>query len=148
RIELVAEELLMNALFDAPVDGAGRRRYAALERTARVQLAESERVRLRYGCDGRSFAIAVTDPFGALRQETVTEHLYRSLQPGGPRPSHGLGGASVGLLLAFAAANQLVFSVQPGVATEVTAVIDVAGSNRASLQRGTSVHFYEVRGTA
>ncbi len=143
RIELTAEELVMNALFDAPVDEAGRRRFATLERTERVVLGAAERVRLRYGCDGRAFAIAVADPFGALRRETVTEHLHRALQPGGARPSHQGGGASVGLLLAFAAANQLVFSVQPGAATEVTAVIDVAGSNRASLARGTSVHFYE-----
>jgi hypothetical protein len=78
----------------------------------------------------------------------VTGHLFRSLQPGGARPAAGRGGASVGLLLAFAAANPLVFSVQPGVATEVTAVIDVAGSNRASLSRGTSVHFYESRSAA
>ena len=143
RIELVAEELVMNALFDAPVDESGRRRYASLERSTRVVLADHERVRLRYGCDGRAFAVSVADPFGALRRETVTEHLHRALAPGGARPSHRGGGASVGLLLAFAAANQLVFSVEPGVCTEVTAVIDVAGGNRASLQRGTSVHFYE-----
>jgi hypothetical protein len=45
--------------------------------------------------------------------------------------------------MAFASANQLVFSVVPGVATEVTAVIDVSGSNRTSLRRGTAVHFYQ-----
>jgi hypothetical protein len=142
RIELVAEELVMNALYDAPVDESGRRRYADLNRTEPVHLTAKEEVRVRFGCDGRNFAVAVADRFGALDQATVSEHLCRTFAPGGARPASGRGGASLGLLMAFTAANQLVFSVIPSVATEVTAVFDVAGSNRASQRRGTAVHFY------
>lgn len=141
RIELTAEELLLNALYDAPHDGA-QPRYG--DRAAVVALAPAEQVTVRWGCDGRAFAVAVADRFGRLRRDTVAAHLQRGLAPGA-RPAAGPGGASLGLLLAFAASNQLVFSVVPGAATEVTAVIEVAGGNRRSLARGAALHFYEER---
>ena len=48
----------------------------------------------------------------------------------------------MGLLMAFTAANQLVFTLEPQRFTEVVAVVDVASTNRASQERGTALHFF------
>jgi hypothetical protein len=141
RIELATEELLMNALYDAPRDAAGGARNAGLDRRIGVALEPGEAVKVRYGCDGQTLAVAVADPFGSLDKSAVTERL-RGVAVGVPRPARGVAGAGLGLVMTYSVANQLIFSVSPGRLTEVTAVLHVGGSNRASQERGTAVHFY------
>jgi hypothetical protein len=141
RAELAAEELLMNALYDAPRDAAGAPRNAHLDRRRGVELAPGEEVQLRYACDGQTLAIAVADPFGSLSKAEVTARLA-TVAAGATRPSTGTAGAGLGLVMTYGVVNQLVFSVVPGRLTEVTAVLHVAGSNRAAQERGTAVHFY------
>jgi hypothetical protein len=141
RLELAAEELLMNALFDAPRSADGQPRYATQDRRLAVALGADETVRLRYGCDGQTLAVAVADCFGSLTRRAVTERLGK-VREGIPRPSAGVAGAGLGLVMTYSVANQLIFSVSPGRLTEVTAVMHVGGSNRAAQERGTAVHLY------
>jgi hypothetical protein len=141
RVELATEELLMNALYDAPRTAAGQPRHAHQDRRVAVALGADETVQLRYGCDGPTLAVAVADPFGSLTRSAVTERL-RKVRDGIPKPSAGVAGAGLGLVMTYSVANQLIFSVAPGRLTEVTAVMHVGGSNRAAQERGTAVHFY------
>jgi hypothetical protein len=141
RVELATEELLMNALYDAPREAGGHPRNAHLDRRLSVALGSEEAIRMRYGCDGQTLAVAVQDPFGSLTKQAVTDRL-RKVADGVPRPTPGVAGAGLGLVMAYSVANQLIFSVQPGKVTEVTAVLHVAGTNRSAQERGTAVHFY------
>jgi len=141
RVELATEELLMNALYDAPRNAVGAARNAHLDRRLSVALGEDETVWMRYGCDGQTLAVAVSDPFGSLSKKAVTERL-RKVSDGVPRPQPGVAGAGLGLVMTYSVANQLIFTVSPGRLTEVTAVLHVAGTNRAAQERGTAVHFY------
>jgi hypothetical protein len=142
RIELASEELLMNALYDAPRNSGGEPRNTHLDRRLSVTLRPEESIKLRFGCDGQTLAVAVADPFGSLTKAAVTERL-RKVADGVPRPLPGVAGAGLGLVLTYSVANQLIFSVVPGRLTEVTAVVHIAGTNRASQERGTAVHFYK-----
>jgi hypothetical protein len=141
RVELAAEELLMNALYDAPRNTDGAARNAALDRRLPVALGADETVHMRYGCDGQTLAVAVADPFGSLSKKAVTDRL-RKVREGIPKPNAGVAGAGLGLVMTYSVANQLIFAVSPGRLTEVTAVLHVGGSNRAAQERGTAVHFY------
>lgn len=141
RVELATEELLMNALYDAPRDAQGVPRNAHIDRRLNVTLGADESIIMRYGCDGQTLAVSVQDPFGSLSKRAVTERL-RKVTNGVPRPQPGVAGAGLGLLMTYSVANQLIFSVRPGSLTEVTAVLHVAGTNRAAQERGTAVHFY------
>jgi hypothetical protein len=141
RVELATEELLMNALYDAPLNAAGEPRNAHLDRRLSVALGPDEAVRLSYGCDGQTLALAVADPFGSLTKRAVTDRL-KKVAEGIPRPTPGVAGAGLGLVMTYQVANQLIFSISPSRLTEVTAVLHVAGTNRAAQERGTAVHFY------
>jgi hypothetical protein len=141
RVELASEELLMNALYDAPRNAGGVPRNAHLDRRLSVALGEEETVWMRWGCDGQTLALSVADPFGSLSKRAVTERL-RKVSDGLPRPAPGVAGAGLGLVMTYSVANQLIFNVSPGRLTEVTAVLHVAGTNRAAQERGTAVHFY------
>jgi hypothetical protein len=149
RVEVAADELLLNAIWDAPRDGDGRPRFAAVRREARgaaVSLSAKEQVRFRFATDGRALALSVHDRFGSLTRKQVANHVARVLEPGGPRPrpvgTSETGGAGLGLVLTFGAANQLAVHAVAGKFTELTAVIHIAGSNRTSLARGSSLHLY------
>jgi hypothetical protein len=147
RVELAAEELLRNALYDAPRSPDGTQRHRLLDRRLPVTLEADESVDFGYGCDGQTLAIAVTDSFGALTKREVLDGL-RTMRDGLPRQPGDFAPAGLGLVMAYSVANQLIFSVWPGRSTEVTAVLHVGGSNRAAQERGTAVHFYLTRDPA
>ncbi len=116
---LVADELISNAVHNAPVDAHGVHYRRELPRDRELVLDDRHRVRLRWGCDARYLAIEVTDPFGSLDQDAILQALARSdvRQAGG--------GAGMGLALTYRSCDQLVFNVAPGIRTEVIALIDV-----------------------
>jgi hypothetical protein len=142
RIEVIADELLLNAIYDAPRDEKGQPKFAGIDRRTPVSLGVGGQVRLRWGCDGRSFAVSVADRQGALTRPVVGAHVGRVLEARGPRPRQGTAGAGLGLVLVFTSSNQLVIHGNQGRFTEMTSVVHVAGSNRAAVARGSSLHIY------
>ncbi len=142
RIEVIADELLLNAIYDAPRDDQGQAKYATLDRRTPVSLGAQAQVRLRFGCDGRSFVVSVSDRFGALTRTILANHIARVLEARGPRPRGGTGGAGLGLVLCFTSSNQLIVHGSAGRFTEVTSVVHVAGSNRAAMARGSALHIF------
>ncbi len=116
---LVADELISNAVHNAPVDAGGVHYRRDLPRDRELALDERHRVRLRWGCDARYLAIEITDWFGTLHENAILHALARSdvRQTGG--------GAGMGLALTYRSCDQLVFNLAPGVRTEVIALIDV-----------------------
>lgn len=145
RVETAADELMLNGVYDAPRDEAGKALHADIDRRTPVRLAAQAQVRVRWGCDGRTFAVSVTDRFGALERATVSSHIQRLLDARSPRlgRSGTTGGAGLGLVLTFSAANQLALQVSPGRFTEATAALHIAGSNRAAVARGSALHILD-----
>jgi hypothetical protein len=142
RIEVTTEELVLNALYDAPRGTDGKARFAGIDRRTPVTLESGHEARVQYGCDGRNFVVAVCDRFGALERPQLTRSLMKLLDPAGPRPAAGVSGAGLGLMLTYGAANQLVVHGIHNRFTEVTAVMHVSGSNRTALARGSALHLY------
>lgn len=142
RIEVVTDELLMNAVYDAPRDAGGEPKYAGVDRRTPITLGAQAQVRVRFGSDGRTFAVSVSDRFGALTRPIVGSHISRVLEVRGPRPRQGTGGAGLGMVLCYTSSNQLVIHGSPGRFTEVSAIIHIAGSNRAAVARGSALFLY------
>lgn len=117
--QLVADELVSNAVHNAPVDSAGDHYRKDLPRDSELVLDDRHAVRLRWGCDARYLAIEVTDQFGSLDRDTI----LRSLSKSDVRDSGG--GAGMGIALAYRSCDHLVFNLSPGRRTEIVALIDV-----------------------
>jgi CheY-like chemotaxis protein len=116
---LVADELLSNAVHNAPIDGDGAPYRRELARDSDLALVGRERVRLRWGCDARYLAIEVNDQFGTLDRATILGALAKN----DVRDSGG--GAGMGIALAYRSCDHLVFNLAPGTKTEIIALIDV-----------------------
>jgi CheY-like chemotaxis protein len=114
----VAEEMLMNAIYDAPADGEGKPLYNHLSRMDRVELSADQAVTLRYGTDGVLLAVSVTDPFGMLTKKVLQSYLEKNYN-GEETGSAEKGGAGKGLHMIVANSDFVVFNVKSGKKTEV-----------------------------
>ena len=135
----IAHELIMNAMYDAPVDTSGRPRYAA-DRKVDVRLADHERPAVRLACDGSRLVLQVRDPFGRLERRHVFDGLARGLASGELDRSHG--GAGMGLVVCHNASSALFFDVARGRHTEVTAVFELDLNLRELRTQAKSLHFW------
>jgi len=135
----LGEELLMNAMYDAPVDAAGRPKYAA-DRKASIDLAAHERPALRIATDGTRLALQIRDPFGRLERRHVFEGLARGLASGEQDRSGG--GAGLGMMVCHNASSALFFDVLPGRHTEVTALFELDINLREFRTSAKSLHFW------
>lgn len=116
---LVADELISNAVHNAPVDPSGAHYRKDLPRDQELELDEQHQVVLRWGCDARYIAIEVSDRFGSLDRDTI----LRALAKKDVRESGG--GAGMGVALTYRSCDHLVFNLAPGKRTEIIALIDV-----------------------
>jgi hypothetical protein len=128
RVHSVVDELLMNALHDAPaVRESGRRLGTAPPPTRSRRAATQPGVRpavLRWAADGTTLAISVGDAFGELRQRDVIDNVRRARSEGG-RPQTNAPGAGLGLYLVLANVAGLIINVDPGHRTEVVCLFDL-----------------------
>ncbi len=140
----LAHELVMNALYDAPVDAAGKPRFAH-DRKATVRLAAEEAPTLRAGSDGVRLVLQVVDPFGRLAREHVFGGVARGLK--GEMDTRR-GGAGLGMAACVNATSALFFDVIAGHKTEVTGVLELDLNLREIKTRAKSLHFFDGAGVA
>jgi hypothetical protein len=135
----LSHELLMNAMFSAPVDELGRPKYN-LDRKANLVLPDAERPFLRLASDGTRLAIQVTDPFGRLDRQHVFDGLYRGLHGGTMDRSRG--GAGLGMVVCHNCTVAMFFDVIRGRKTEVTGIFELDLGQREFRQQAKSLHFF------
>jgi hypothetical protein len=119
----VCEELLMNALYDAPVDDEGRPIFAEVDPHDRTRTRSPRPVSIRYAATEDSFAIAVRDRFGRLAKNTILAYIDKCIHSPNQidRKTYGAG---LGLYLVANAAATYVVNVAYGIATEVVCTFD------------------------
>jgi hypothetical protein len=147
QIDQCIDEMLMNALYDAPIDADGKPLFAEVPVRERVLLKSDEKAVLQYACDGDRFAVSVRDTFGSLRKATVLAYLDKCLHStGAEQIDRKAGGAGLGLYLIANAATEIYFHIFEGSATEVVCTFDLQAARsqlralgvfEESLQTGT-----------
>jgi|HubBroStandDraft_6_1064221.scaffolds.fasta_scaffold09512_3 hypothetical protein len=123
-IEQCIDEMLMNALYDAPVDEQGKPIFSEIPTKTRVSLRVEQKVVVQYACDGLQFCVSVRDAFGTLERATVLRYLHKCLHAE-QQIDRKVGGAGLGLYLMVNSATTVLFNVLPRVATEVACVFDL-----------------------
>lgn len=106
----VAEELLTNAFYDAPV-AAGTVKQP-ISRTQDVSLPEDSACDMVYGCNDDICVVRVRDPFGALTRTRLVEVLTRCARTDMKvEVDETMGGAGLGLWRIFSVASFVAVSV-------------------------------------
>ena len=124
RMALVAEELMINAMYHAPTDEDGKPLYQHLPRKEMSGKTFDRSVKVACASNGQLFAVAVRDAYGSLDKETVVKFLSKGTQKS-LTPEQKESGAGLGLVTALKNANKLVFNLSPGMGTEVIALFDL-----------------------
>lgn len=132
-VSVIADELLANALYAAPVDGGGVRFRVGEARDKARTLVDKDLVTLRWATDGRYLAIEVRDRWGTLDPSAIKAGLAAT------RTSTAEGG--MGLPLVYACSNQLVVNLAPSARTEVISLLDIR-YKPTELARSASFHSF------
>lgn len=140
-VAAIADELITNAVYDAPRDAAGNARYHSVDRRQKVQLDPWEYVTVRWASDGDLLALSVTDWFGALRREHIRDGVHRCLTADDPIEQKA-GGAGLGFYTALSYSTQLVVNVDRGSRTEIISLVDLRRRSAAVRRAGRSLHLF------
>ena len=140
---LVADELVTNALYNAPRDRQGRPRTASLPRSEPVALEAGEDVKVTVCCDAQYLGVSITDCFGAFDHLEAIEHLARNVESGGePSEESEKGGAGIGLYLALSQLSHFIVNVCRGERTEVIGLLDIRGGYKALASQSKSLNIF------
>lgn len=123
----VIEELITNALYDAPVDAAGVRLYADVDRRAPVALEANARAHVEVGVVGTTVYATMTDPHGSLEPSAVRRFLVDGLRGG---VSDKPGGAGLGFARVYGLVDRLAIQVVPRQKTEILIALETGGARR------------------
>lgn len=139
----VVEELLMNAIYDAPTNAQGQPLYNHLPRTEEVALKPEEQGIFRYACDGMLLGVSVEDPFGAFDRQTILDYLKSCYggYAGTLQKEKNKGGAGRGLFQIMETSDLVVWNIKPKIKTEVIALFNLDPNVHKS-EKTTSFHYF------
>jgi len=141
KCEMVVEELLMNSIYDAPVDSNGKSLYNHLSRTEVVELLPEQQGTFCYACDGILLAVSVRDPFGALDRQTILDYFESCYEGKGGALQKNKGGAGRGLFQIIETSDLVVMNVKPEIRTEVIVIFNI-DPDKAKSEKTTSFHYF------
>ena len=145
-VETVVDELVTNAIYNAPHDAKGKPKYAHLSRRHPVELSSEEEAHLSYASDGRYFCVAQSDRFGMLTRDTVISYLARCLKKGPSQIMYDGGGAGLGLFRVVNSLSKFIVNIEPGRRTEAIALIDLRINVRQVKGYPKSLHVFVSEG--
>jgi hypothetical protein len=118
-VSQASDELIMNAIFDAPTlpDGTLMRRGA--DRHADFELNDREQVQVDIAETEEYIGICIADKFGSLKKSLVLRFLGKDYQANEYVPRTDDPGAGLGILGIIQSGLSLLFVCKPGVRTEV-----------------------------
>ncbi len=136
------EELVMNALYNAPVDAEGKQRFASTDRNEVVTMEPGQEVIVTFALNDRRLGVSVQDSFGELGVDRALQRLGKCFRMGDSQVEDKDGGAGLGLYVSFGALSQLVVNVAPQRCTEVVGLIDILRNYRDFASRAKSFNSF------
>jgi hypothetical protein len=124
HIEKVVDELLMNAIYDAPATDTSPKTIEEPAAQDHLSRKLEQKAVIQYACDGERFGVAVRDTYGTLRKQTVLDYLDKCMHAES-QIDRKEGGAGLGLYIVTNSVSEYVINVQPGVATEAVCLFDL-----------------------
>lgn len=114
------DELLMNAMFDAPCDEFGKPLYSATARDQARALKSHEQVTMSIGFDGFYVGVSIADSFGSLDRSRLLNHVSANYRDQDYQIRAGQAGAGLGLATIHSGGGSLIYHCEARVKTEAT----------------------------
>lgn len=114
------DELLMNAIFDAPVDQMGKHVLDSTSRATTLALEGQKAVELNVAFDGEYVALTAVDLFGSLSKAKLLAAISKIYTEQEYRVRTSVAGAGIGLASVFHSGGSFFFASEQGARTEVT----------------------------
>jgi hypothetical protein len=140
QISDVTEEMLTNALYDAPAEREG----VPADRMNRMVLERDQACVVTYGEHHGMFFVRVRDQYGSLRRARLFDVLRRCVHKGEVDIDSTRGGAGLGMMRIFEAASLLILHVREHVSTEFLVGFEM--KRRRSVMHDRAVHLFFERG--
>ncbi|MGZ3687998.1 MAG: hypothetical protein ACXWP5_15335 [Bdellovibrionota bacterium] len=119
QVAQAADELLMNAIFDAPTLPGGEPSRRQLARSADFELKGRDIVELEIASTPELMGISVADQYGSLKKEAILGFFQKDYQEEAYKVRREDPGAGLGLYGISQAGVSLLFVSKPGLRTEV-----------------------------
>ncbi len=140
-LRMTANELVTNAVYNAPIDEKGQPKYEQTDRKIKVKLLDQETVTLSVCWDENYIGISVSDQFGRLDRAKIVRHLVKCVN-NTAFIENKKGGAGAGIYLAFYTANQFVVNIEPGKRLEAICILEKNKRYKEYRQRVTSFNYF------
>lgn len=134
----VAEELMTNALYDAPMEAGYFK--AAVQRTEDVDLPPDRACEISYGVEEGNVFVRLRDTFGSLTRERLFDVLNRC-SADSVALDESRGGAGLGMWRVFSAASTVNITVVPGKLTDITVTMSTTKGRLAKSLHAVHLHF-------
>lgn len=118
-----ADELLMNAIFDAPVQGGGQYYRRKTPRNSAFALQAKEVVDIAIAQTDDVFLVSVTDHFGSVKKTSLFGSIRRDYEKQDYTPPDQDLGAGLGVYGMMQSGMSLAFIVDPTIQTEVVLMV-------------------------
>ncbi len=129
-------ELLYNALYNAPTDEDGKQIFKNQDRKLNIKLDVKKSASLKIVNGQDNVSVSVIDKYGSITKEVIDAHISRN------SVSDKAGGAGIGLSLIYNNSHELIFVVEPGVKTEVISVVNKYKRYKTNMEHVRSFHFF------
>ncbi len=114
------DELVMNAMFDAPADDFGSPLFMSTPRDTVMDLEGRRAVEMVVGYDGSTVGIMAIDLFGSLDKKKLIAHISKRYTEEEYKVKRNMAGAGIGLATVFRSGGSFFFCCEKAEKTEVT----------------------------
>lgn len=130
-IQTTADELIMNAFFDAPVENG----QVLYKNTPRSTLVKPQKpVEVVMGESEHEVAISVTDFYGSVNVNSIVKHLKKTFQIENYTAPKGEG-AGLGLSMSVKRNTSLFIKVVPGVSSQFVVIFPKVENYKSYLEK-------------
>ncbi len=136
------DEILMNAIFDAPSDEFGRPLYTLTERSQSRALKDKEIAEMKIGFDGFYIGVTVTDQWGSLDRTRLLNHVSINYRDNDYTVKQGQAGAGLGLATIFQGGASLIYRCDAKQKTQVTLLYRAFDNYRSFKNQ---FHFFQAK---
>jgi len=144
KIVLILDELIMNAIFDAPVNRGGKKLFYGRPRSSSIRLKTQQRPKVAYGLSKDAVAVSVSDPFGGFNKSTFFSIMNRLRTHRSIRRGPGKG-AGMGLFMIFRALDEMIVNVAPGRRTEFIGLLYLRKKAGTDAHQRRALHFFQLK---